>query len=47
MKRLVAIILILLGAAMLYIGYTRNILPPALTGIGFFAISILLFRKEM
>ena len=46
MKTVVAIVLILLGVWLIYLSYTAGILPPALTGIGFLAISLLLIRKK-
>jgi len=42
MKKLVGIVLIMLGVAMIYIGgfYTPKLmLPPIITGVGFFAIA--------
>ena len=46
MKTAVAILLIVLGIWLIYLSITAGILPPALTGIGFLAISImLLFNK--
>ena len=47
-KKTVAIILIILGVTMIYIGgfYGKHvILPPIITGIGFFLIA-LVFLKE-
>ncbi len=46
MKKSVAIILLILGIVMIVLGIKNNILPPGLTGIGFLAISLLLFKKE-
>jgi hypothetical protein len=40
MKTIASIVLIILAIVMIYIGTTKGILPPALTGIGFLAISI-------
>ena len=36
------IMLIILGAAMIGLGITAGILPPTLTGIGFFTIALAL-----
>jgi hypothetical protein len=47
MKKAVAILLLILGTAMIAISFKNQILPPGLTGVGFLAISALLFRKEM
>ncbi len=41
-----AIILIILGVAMLYLGYRINGLPPAITGLGFFVIAFVLFSLK-
>ena len=49
MKKLVAIILIVLGIAMIYIGgfhAPKLMLPPIITGIGFFAIASVFLSKE-
>lgn len=35
---LILLILLLLSAVMIYMGYTKGIWPPALTGIGFIFI---------
>ncbi len=45
----VAYLLILLGILMIYLGgfkATKVILPPIITGIGFFAIAIVFLKKE-
>jgi len=49
MKKGVAIILFLLGIAMIYIGglhADKVMLPPIITGIGFFAIAILFLKEK-
>ena len=49
MKKAVAIILLLLGIAMIYIGglqADKIMLPPIITGIGFFAIAILFLKEK-
>ena len=48
-KKLVAIILIVLGIAMIYIGgfhAPKIMLPPIITGIGFFAIASVFFKEN-
>tara|TARA_R110002073_G_scaffold322276_1_gene498806 strand:+ start:885 stop:1085 length:201 start_codon:yes stop_codon:yes gene_type:complete len=48
-KNSVAIILILLGIAMIYIGgfYAPKVmLPPIITGIGFFAIAFVFLKDK-
>ena len=48
-KKLVAIILILLGIAMIYIGgfhAPKLMLPPIITGIGFFGIAAVFFQEK-
>ncbi len=48
-KQLVAYLLIILGIAMLYIGgfYAKKLLlPPIITGVGFFAIALVFLKKE-
>lgn len=46
MKKGIAILLIVLGIWLIYLSITAGILPPALTGIGFLAISIILLMKN-
>ena len=38
-KKVAAVSLILLGAVMIYLGTRAGILPPTVTGIGFFVIA--------
>lgn len=48
-KKSVAIILILLGIAMIYIGgfYAPKVmLPPIITGVGFFAIAFVFLKDK-
>ena len=40
MKKIAAILLIVLGLVMLFLGYQLTALPPALTGVGFVIIAI-------
>lgn len=47
-KKLVVIILVILGIAMIYIGgfhAPKLMLPPIITGIGFFAIASVFFKE--
>jgi len=49
MKKTVAIILFLLGMAMIYIGgfYAPKVmLPPIITGIGFFLIALVFLKDK-
>jgi hypothetical protein len=49
MKKTVAILLILLGIAMIYIGgfYAPKVmLPPMITGVGFFLIAFVFLKDE-
>ena len=49
MKKAVAILLILLGIAMIYIGgfYAPKVmLPPIITGVGFFLISLVFLKDK-
>ncbi len=48
-KKLVGIILVILGIAMIYIGgfhAPKLMLPPIITGIGFFAIASVFFKEN-
>jgi len=47
-KKTVAILLVILGIAMIYIGgfyAPKLMLPPIITGIGFFAIATVFFKE--
>lgn len=49
LKKSVAILLILLGIAMIYIGgfYAPKVmLPPIITGVGFFLISLVFLKDK-
>jgi len=35
-----AVLLLLLGAYMIYLGTSKNMIPPTITGVGFIAIAI-------
>ena len=45
-KNFLLIVLVILAIAMLYIGITGKILPPALTGVGFLVIAYLFYDKK-
>lgn len=45
MKKMAGITLLILAAIMLFIGISKGILPPALTGIGFIVAGYV-FLKE-
>ncbi|WP_157972189.1 hypothetical protein [Pleomorphovibrio marinus] len=47
MKKVVAIVLLILGIVMIFLSFSNSILPPGLTGLGFLAISLLLFKREI
>ncbi|MBE0422359.1 MAG: hypothetical protein IBX66_00300 [Lutibacter sp.] len=46
MKNYLTIALVIIAIAMIFIGVTAKILPPALTGIGFIIIAILFYDKK-
>ncbi|WP_339889174.1 hypothetical protein [uncultured Flavobacterium sp.] len=46
MKKILLALLILIAIAMIIIGISAKMLPPALTGIGFIIITFLFFQKE-
>ncbi len=46
MKKIAAIILLIIAALMIYIGITKSILPPPLTGIGFVAIALVFLKGK-
>ena len=45
MKKIVAILLILIAIAMIYLGVNAGILPPTLTGVGFILIAVVLLTE--
>lgn len=46
-KNFLIIALLILAIAMLYIGITGKMIPPALTGVGFLIIAYLFYDKKM
>ena len=44
MKNVLLILLMMIAAVMIYLGYKGGIWPPALTGIGFFIIAFYLYQ---
>jgi len=49
MKKGVAVLLVILGIAMIYIGgfyAPKLIVPPIITGIGFFGIAAVFFQEK-
>ncbi len=46
MKRIVAILLIILGVVMIYLSTQAGALPPGITGIGFFAIAAVFLTEK-
>lgn len=47
MKNLLIIVPILVAVAMIYLGIKGNIIPPTLTGIGFFIVAALFYVKNI
>ncbi|CAI9429489.1 Uncharacterised protein [Candidatus Ornithobacterium hominis] len=46
MKNIALILLILIALVMILLGYQNQMLPPALTGIGFILIAYLLWSDK-
>jgi len=46
MKKIAAIILILISIIMLFIGIWNQILPPVLTGLGFIPIAMVFLSEK-
>jgi hypothetical protein len=46
MKKVVAVLLFLIAMVMIYIGATHSMLPPALTGLGFIGIGMVLLKEK-
>ena len=46
MKNSLLIVLIIIAIAMIVIGISAKIAPPALTGVGFIIIAILFYKKK-
>ncbi|MFO7825886.1 MAG: hypothetical protein R6V72_18260 [Cyclobacterium sp.] len=46
MKKLVAIVLVLLAIVLIVMGIGNFMIPPALTGIGFLAIAFIFFKEN-
>jgi hypothetical protein len=46
MKNYLIIALIIIAIAMIIIGVSAKILPPALTGVGFIIIAILFYKSK-
>lgn len=47
LRVLLLVFLIVIAIVMIYISYNAGILPPALTGIGFIIIAIILFQEKL
>lgn len=45
-QRIIAIILLLLGIYMIYLGIKASMQPPLITGIGFILIGFLFLNKK-
>lgn len=46
MKKIAGIMLLLVAAVMLFLGISKNMLPPALTGIGFIIIGFVFLAEK-
>lgn len=46
MKRIAAILLILLALVMFYLAYDIGGLPPAITGVGFLVIAVVWLKEK-
>ncbi|MFK7863420.1 MAG: hypothetical protein AB8B95_04235 [Pseudohongiellaceae bacterium] len=46
LKKIAGIVLIVLGAAMVFLGLRAGILPPSMTGIGFLAIAAVFLTDQ-
>lgn len=46
LKKLAAAVLVLLGIVMVYLGTNAGILPPTVTGIGFFVIALVFLLEK-
>jgi hypothetical protein len=46
MKKITAIILIILALVMFYLSYKIGGLPPAITGVGFIAIAVVFLNEK-
>jgi hypothetical protein len=46
MKKIVAVILVILAVAMFYLSFKAGALPPGITGIGFIVIAIVFFNDS-
>lgn len=46
MKNLLLVVLLILAAVMIYLGAKGDMLPPALTGVGFVVIAVLLYYRS-
>jgi len=46
MKNTLLILLALIAVAMIVLGVRANVLPPALTGVGFIVIAVLFYRNR-
>jgi len=45
MKNILLVALVLIALVMVYLGYKAQMLPPALTGVGFILIALILHKK--
>ncbi|MFZ1805736.1 MAG: hypothetical protein WAU36_00850 [Cyclobacteriaceae bacterium] len=46
MKKIAAVLLIVLALVMFYLSYTMDGLPPAITGIGFLIIAMVFIKED-
>ncbi len=46
MKKIVAVLLVIIALAMFYLSYQIGVLPPGLTGVGFILIAIIFLKDK-
>lgn len=45
-ERITGVVLIILGFVMFYLAYRMNGLPPAVTGVGFLLIGLVMLKRK-
>ncbi|WP_258105523.1 hypothetical protein [Marinoscillum sp. MHG1-6] len=46
MRKLIPILLIILGVVMIYLSFKASILPPGITGVGFILIAVYMLERK-
>jgi len=46
MKKLIAVLLIILAGIMVYLSYSIGVLPPGITGVGFVLIALVFLKDK-